>query len=335
MATPQEYEYRTAVMPQIPGQGMADDPRFQRYVNPTQQGPQLAPQQPPPTGGGQPPVMPLTGVLQGLEQFQRQVPPPGERVPGYGPVTGRQVPPPGERVPGYPEDPGRTIPPNRTPPSGGGPMGPNPEGGEWTPTFGGPVTGVPEVDNPWAGLRGQMFMPEHAEDVARLRQLLGDNVAGLFDTPDRGQLAAGYMDLFNQQNAQNLQDQIRSVGQDAAKFGRIGSGVTTSRVGDAFVTAEQNRANAERGLALDAAGHTLNDRLGALSGAAGVQNLFSGQDAGFRQEQRGERGYADHLAQQDLQNRMQQRAMEEAILNAQHGRQATEADLYGRYGFRW
>lgn len=220
----------------------------------------------------------------------------------------------------HPENPGTPLPPEGDPITDAPAVGPE----------------EPVVNDPlseWSALRGQMFKPEQAEDVKGLRDLLTQNAGNLFNSPDRGELASGYMDLFNQQNSQNLKDQVRDIGRGASAFGRIGSGVTTSRVGDAFVTAEQNRANAEKGLALDAAGKSLQDRLAALTGAGGVQNMLSGQDVGMRNEGRQERGYADSLARDARDSRIQQKLLEDRLLGTAHGRTMDEARLGVQGGF--
>lgn len=272
----------------------------------------------------QPPAGPGTKrpPLSGVRPLQPGPQPGG----GVQPVAGT---PPGSTTPPVGPGAGLTPPPiqPRPPVTGPPPMAPTPQPG------GGGAQPPAPWEGSWQDLRGEMFMPEQSEDVFALRQLLGDKAGGLFDTPDRGELVSEYMDMFNRRNRENLQATTRDIGRDAAKFGRIGSGVTTSRIGDALVESEQRRADAERTLAADAAGKTLSDRLGALSGVSGIQSLLSGQDASHRAEQRGERGYADNLAQQALQNQILQRQMEENFLQMEHQRAMEEARLAGGWGY--
>lgn len=165
------------------------------------------------------------------------------------------------------------------------------------------------------GRAGEMLDPSDPEyqainsdnpaDTNRLRNRMSREALGLFDRPDRGELAREQMQFFNEDNAENLRNQTRDIGREAAAFGRIGSGVTTSKVGDAFVEAEKARARQEAMLANQTAGLELQDRMGALSGLSGVQNQLYGQDVGRRGEQRQERGYRDALSQYGDQRRMQ------------------------------
>lgn len=278
----------------------------QQFIDPRQQSPQT----PAPTPGI--PTYDPTMGAPGVPPTQAPVVPPTS-APAPTPQAPTQAPAP---APGVPTSPAGTMATTAVQPAAA------------------PTGNQTPLQNSWADLRSQMFLPgEGSPDVMNLRALLGEQAGSLFNTPDRGELASEYMDLFNQQNRQNLDATVQNIGRDAARFGRIGSGVTTSRVGDAFVESERNRANMERQLAADAAGQTLNDRLGALRGVSGIQSLLQGQDVQGRAEGRQERSYADNLANQALQNRIQQIMLQDQLLNSRFNRGIRTAQTAGGFGY--
>ena len=70
--------------------------------------------------------------------------------------------------------------------------------------------------------------------------------------------------------------------------------------------------------------------LGQLGGAEGQQ---FGQEQSQRNELRGERGFQTALDQQNIQNRVQQRQLEEALLSGQFGRDSDRDRLLAQLGF--
>jgi len=226
-----------------------------------------------------------------------------------------------------------------------------------------PLSAVQEDFDPNSlpGLRGQAILPgdspfqgigaENSQQLEALRNAFSQQLLGLGDAPDRQQLALEQMRLFDEQAAPALAERIQGIGRDAAKFGRIGSGVTTSRTGDAFTEAEANRALVGRQIANETAGMQLQDRLSSLGAlGAGSGQLFGqeqalrgeargerdasmGADFLGRQELRGERDYGDNLAGQALNNRIQQRMLEEQLLGSQFDRNMRQAGMAGDLGF--
>lgn len=177
-----------------------------------------------------------------------------------------------------------------------------------------------------------MVMPEQGADVMALRDLMSQMGTDLGNLPDRSTLAKEQMDLYNTEAQEMLDQRVRGIGREAAAFGRIGSGVTTSKVGDAYAEAEKNRAREEARLANETAGLRQRDMLGALSGISSIQSLLSGQDVGRRNEVRGERGYANNLAQQQLQNRIQQWMTEQNALGMDQDLMMAIAQMSGNWG---
>ncbi len=120
---------------------------------------------------------------------------------------------------------------------------------------------------------------------------------GGLEGPDRGQLAQNLLNRRQEERAPILEQQLRGVGQRAAALGRVGAGLTTNELTDVFTREQDAERRFSEGVLDNAAGQTLQDRLGVLSGALSAGGQFRGEDlsqAGFQQglrnEARGERG---------------------------------------------
>lgn len=143
------------------------------------------------------------------------------------------------------------------------------------PTTGQPTpVGAPQYGS-LAGVQTQPFGPE-------------SNLIGTQFTPptgpDRGALAAQTFQQLTDASAPQYQQDLRSVGQRAAQYGRIGSGVTTSELGDVALQRQKYLGNLAAQLATQSAGQTLADR------QLTYQDLL------------GERGYQQGTSQQAFDN---------------------------------
>jgi hypothetical protein len=98
--------------------------------------------------------------------------------------------------------------------------------------------------------------------------------------PDRGQIAGDVFQQMRDASQPQFEDDLRNVGRDAAKFGRLGAGMTTSRLGDVVSNRERDLSLAQRGLASDAASQTLQDRLGVFDARLGASGQFTSEDLG-------------------------------------------------------
>lgn len=146
-------------------------------------------------------------------------------------------------------------------------------------------------------------------DTAGLRASLSQALGALQNGPDRGQLAAQNFALLDQTAREASNRDLRVIGQDAAKFGRIGSGITTTNLGDLGERQALARSRAQEQMALDAAGQTMGDRLnvaGAIGSGFGALTGADLSNAGFtqslRNELRGERDAGNQYAQQGFNN---------------------------------
>jgi hypothetical protein len=125
--------------------------------------------------------------------------------------------------------------------------------------------------------------------------------------PNRTQIATNQLASWDAENAPQLAAQERTVGQNAAKFGRIGAGMTTNDLTGAQATYDRNRMTFANQLAGDLANGTISDQQNA--------------NDQLRQERAYETSRADKAQQDsinqvnnadDLQNSALQRALEEA-----------------------
>ena len=183
--------------------------------------------------------------------------------------------------------------------------------------------------------------------------------------PDRGQIAQDVFGQIRDATEPQFQKDLQGVGRKAAALGRLGAGMTTSELGDVMSTRERDLSLAQRGLASEAAGQTLSDRLGVfdarlagsgqftqedlgragfgLSKASAEQGLGSryqdlasqlyGQERGERDELRGERAYQGELQQQSTDDYIRQRQLEEMLLQGEYDRDMGYTDRLLAYGY--
>ena len=245
-----------------------------------------------------------------------QIQPPNTVTTGGGRTTGgRPLQPPTVGQPGVPNVPGR--PPRPLPTRGGG------------TTAGLPTTGFTATDN----LRGTQIDPVASAATRNAVGLSSGALEGLFDTPDRGDIAASTFERLRAQTEPTFQNDLRQVGQRAAALGRIGSGLTTTELGDVTSNRERFLTDVAGQLSDDAASRTLDDRLGRFGAATGAASLFENIDRGRRDELRGERGFQDELAQQATDDFVRQRTLEEMLLQGEFGRNQSFTQMLLNSGF--
>lgn len=262
-----------------------------------------------------------------------------------------------------------TLPTTRGAAPGGPQVQPRPPGSTTT-SVASAASDLAGIDfsqfGPGATLRGTQISPTGAAQTPAAAGAAAQNVvtpesqqlrgmvvqdAMNLSGPNRGEIAQDVMSQLVEASTPGYQARLRDVGRDAARLGRIGSGVTTSNLGD--VASEYNRdlILAQRGLSSDAAARTLDDQraiLGARSGAAGD---ITGQDlartgayrgiaadefnrgAVVRDEMRGERGYQDALARTATDDAIRQIILEDQLLNSAFGRDSQRLGQLGSAGF--
>jgi hypothetical protein len=166
----------------------------------------------------------------------------------------------------------------------------------------------------------------------QLRQMGMTSLQGLSSAPDRAQLAAQALQLQRTMTEPQFQQDMRSVGQKAAAFGRTGAGMTTNELTDVALAREKNLNQFGEQAALDAAGQTMNDRLGIFNATAGYGNQIGNQDlahAGFTSN--------NALDQFNVQGNVRNQNVDERNFQAQQGMNqaslaAQRAGLFGNLG---
>jgi len=116
-----------------------------------------------------------------------------------------------------------------------------------------------------------------AADTGQARAQTMQYLANL-NGPDRSKLASDQFALLEAQSQPGFENAQRQIGQKAAAFGRVGSGITTTELGDLGLQREKNLNQAKQQLSLDTAAQTLNDRLSQLNAAQGVTQGFGSLD---------------------------------------------------------
>lgn len=301
-------------------------------------------------------------LIQTSGTKDRKLPRSPAEIPAAG-AAGATIAPSGDLTTAYPK---RKV---SNPVNGGPQIQPRPTGSTAT-TPASAASDLAGIDfsqfGPAATLRGTQIAPnaqaqtpvaagaaaQHVvtPESQQLRDLVVQDAMGL-SGPDRGQIATDVFGQLEDASQPGYQQRLRAVGQDAARLGRIGSGVTTSNLGD--VASEYNRELmlAKRGLATDAASQTLDDRLatlggrGAAAGQVGNQDLSRSQQyrgiaadefnrgATVRDELRGERGYQNQLAGSATDDAIRQLLVEDQLLNSAFGRDSQRLGQLGSAGF--
>lgn len=182
-------------------------------------------------------------------------------------------------------------------------------------------------------LRSTQINPVASADTQTARALALQALQGLADTPYRADLANQAFQLIMEQNADARRLGTQQIGRDAARLGRIGSGMVTTSLGDLESRIRQSEDQAARALALDAAGSTMADRQAALQALLGGAGAFDAWDRADRGELRTERGRQDQLAQQAINNFIQQQMLQDALLGSAFNRQMAVNQMLSQIGY--
>lgn len=239
-----------------------------------------------------PKVKPLGAGVQPLGAPKPQVSPASGVAPVGAPQP--QVAPPmslAKRVSGHiltTRDSGNPASPWQAPVSGVSPVGPP----------------APQASSAPPGAPFASFGPGH--DL--LSTQINPNTGG----PNRTELAQKSIADWDAQHAPQFAADQRAVGQNAAKFGRIGAGMTTNDLTGLEATHNRDRMSFQNALASGLASDTIND-------ARSNNN-----------ELRTERDYQTGRSDKAQQDAINQRNNEEDLLNSQFGRSMKQAEFgYG------
>lgn len=283
--------------------------------------------QPPAPGTRNPALPPKPGVSTLPED---------QITPGSsGPDGGQPQPPPGP--PPIPPPVGQAGGPMVNPPAPGvtPPGGPNiipPPPGTTPAGGGGSVPVSLNQFSPGADLRNTAITPGTDPRLASTQGQVDTARDALSTGPDRAALAAQNFQLLRDSTQPQYDAAVRQVGANAAKFGRIGAGMTTNELTSLDQSRERDLLQAQKGLSLDAAGSTLADRQAILSSLGGLEGQQYGEGASGRNELRGERGYQTDFAQQGLTNEQNRLGLEDTLTNSEFGRNQERARTLAAIG---
>lgn len=248
-------------------------------------------------------------------------PPPGEMVSNLG---GQGVP---NILPPAPAGGGFT---GQGTMAGGGPVPilPPPGSGTTTATGG---TSAPLVPfGPGNDLQFQQINPVADPRLQQTQGQVDTAAQGLAQAPSRTQLA---QDLFSQLVSSSepaFQQNLRDITQRNAASGRLGSGMYGSDLTDAATSRQRDLNSLAAGLAYQGGSAQLGDQLNTLGALSGLEGQQYGQGLSGRNELRTERGYQQGVDQTAIDRAVQQRLLEEQLLNSAFGRdQAVTSQMLG------
>ena len=166
----------------------------------------------------------------------------------------------------------------------------------------GPLTVGTSQFGPTQNLIGTQFTPQLSSGTQTAQQDVLNQLQGVQNAPS---VQDQFNALANQSNP-IFQQNLRTVGQDAAKYGRIGSGLTTSQLGDVASNYNQYLANT----AAQLAPQQFQQQLVALGASQSALGQLAGIDQTQYQNLLGERAYQQDLSQQAFNNNLAQTGQE-------------------------
>ncbi len=173
--------------------------------------------------------------------------------------------------------------------------------------------------NPYAAGGSGTFAPITSGQGAYAPQL-GAALSKLTTAPTPTQLAQSQFQQLLDQAGPQLALADQKVGQDAAKFGTLGAGRTTSQLGDVQTVNQRNLTNAAQSLANTAGQQTLQDYMNELAQIQGMNQ----NDLSLRTQQQ---GVGINLGQQAVQNNAAQLAAQQGAQAQQFGEGISAANV--------
>ncbi len=136
--------------------------------------------------------------------------------------------------------------------------------------------------------------------------------------------------LATQAAGQEIGDRFNTLGASQGVAGQL-FGQDIGQAG--FQQGLRGEQRGERFAGQDFGFRNLAAQQGIAGQLAGFEGQQFGQEQSQRNELRGERGFQTALDQQNIQNRVQQRQLEEALLSGQFGRDFSRQQLFADIGF--
>jgi hypothetical protein len=126
------------------------------------------------------------------------------------------------------------------------------------------------------GLEVPEYGASGAADLAR--QLMVQGITDLENVPNRDEIAKELMRVYNEEQAIQRQLGIEQIGQGAATFGRLGSGMVTTSLGDMEIQLELQRERETARLAAENAQYVLADKIDTLNAYISAGHELTSQD---------------------------------------------------------
>lgn len=205
----------------------------------------------------------------------------------------------------------------------GGPNIALPPPGAQPGTDTGPLTDF----GPGNDLRYTQVNPVDSPRLTKLQDIVDQATGKLSSAPDLTQAARDTMANLEASIGRDRELGLRRIGQSAAKFGRLGSGMVTTDVGNLEDVLRQRELEAERGLSADVAQADAANRRANLSALSGLEDQLFGQGSAKRGELRGERAYQYGVGRDALSDRVLQAELADRLTNSAFDRAATRAQL--------
>ena len=199
----------------------------------------------------------------------------------------------------------------------------------------------------WGGLPGfegigtGTYTP--GADTEAAREAAAQKAAAVGGGASRGDIALEHFKTLEEASADRTKLGTQQIGRDAARLGRLGSGMVTTSLGDLSEREAIARNQALRELAAGAAEGDITDRLSSLAAAQSYYGQLGGEDratAGveqaLRQEGRGERADEQGYSLQDLAAKQSQLGSLAGLEGQQYGQDYTgRQELRGERGYQY
>lgn len=152
-------------------------------------------------------------------------------------------------------------------------------------------------------------------------------VSSLTTGPNRTALARNTLADFNENSALARTQGIRDIGKAAAKFGRIGAGMTTNDLTGLEGTLDRQRRQQENQLAASVAEGDINDRFRTVSTMSGLRDQEDSFGRMDRGELRGERDYATGVDERNYGRSANERDTALGLSERNIGRERQDRDI--------
>ncbi len=186
---------------------------------------------------------------------------------------------------------------------------------------------------PGNDLRFTQVNPYATERLRGVQDQVTGAAGALSGAPDLTAAAQEKLRVFEEAGKRPFELALQQAAQRAAATGTLGQEAAAARITGPegiLATREAELARQRRSLAADTAFSEAENRRANLGSLSGLEGQLYGQEAGQRQEVRGERGYQADTAQQAQEARIRERLLEESLAGQGAERQLAGAQLYGQ-----